>query len=899
VSPATEAERFRERALAEARRYGSDPWVVVRELLQNARDAGATTVAFRTETEGGRTRLSCRDDGHGLTFDEAQRDLFTLYASRKHGRDAGRFGVGFWSVLLTDPERIVVRSWPRRGEPWEVAWDGTLTRARRGQPPSGPIGVEVVIESAGADSISAPVFAAAWRHARFLRRRDGRGPLAIRVDGRSANAELALPSPSMAFRRRGLRGVVALGAEPRVELFGKGLLVRASASLDELTAPGARGPGAVPATGLPGLSAQFLLDSDDLDLLLSRGDARSDAALARVVAVAREELDRLLDRQLARSGRRPFRLTGRWAAALLTAVTAGVGLGAMLAPRPLSSVATAAVGSREAAAAPVADASGSAATATPRPYRDPRPRYAQPILDPLDHEPRELALRYEPPSAALHLTVLRIDSFDGDGRPRVSREPIGPYEGATCAAECVAFELLAIGSSWTSLPVPTGHRLDPASLRVAGQPSRVWATSSDEPMVRLAGDPVAVRYRTGPVADPRRADPPPAAMPDVLEPGVRAIRGMPPFERPAAASRWVRSRVRESRARDVAARFASEARSGRDFARTAIELGAGDCDVQNGIVTRLLQATGVPARLAVGYLGVDGAAIPGLHAWVEHRAAGGEWLVEDASRNVSDFAAPPATAVAGPAPDRAFPARSPADPRPLRIVGAAGALALAGGGLLALARRPKRSFRLAASADVAGLVRGALRHPEAVTRVPALLERALIPRLGGGRATLADAQERAEGVGLFVARRESALTRRAAREGGLVLDGARTEARAVAEALGAVDLDEWSARLEGAARSDAVARVNRHLARARVRFRLHATAEEGPPRVLDLPRSREIVVSAKSDWLAAAEASATSRPAAAALAVAERVADLLAMPDDQQAALLGPLADEALLEDAR
>src|SRR5688572_18145993 len=100
------AAHFRERALQEARRYGSDPLVLVRELLQNARDAGATTVAFETRAAGGTVRLACRDDGHGLTFDEAERSLFTLYASRKTRADAGRFGVGFWSVLLFEPARL-------------------------------------------------------------------------------------------------------------------------------------------------------------------------------------------------------------------------------------------------------------------------------------------------------------------------------------------------------------------------------------------------------------------------------------------------------------------------------------------------------------------------------------------------------------------------------------------------------------------------------------------------------------------------------------------------------------------------------------------------------------------------------------------------------------------------
>ena len=36
----------------------------------------------------------------------------------------GRFGVGFWSVLRFEPERIVIRSRPAAGEPWEVSLDG-------------------------------------------------------------------------------------------------------------------------------------------------------------------------------------------------------------------------------------------------------------------------------------------------------------------------------------------------------------------------------------------------------------------------------------------------------------------------------------------------------------------------------------------------------------------------------------------------------------------------------------------------------------------------------------------------------------------------------------------------------------------------------------------------------
>jgi hypothetical protein len=40
---------FEERARREALRYGSDPWIFVRELIQNSRDAGASRVSVTAE----------------------------------------------------------------------------------------------------------------------------------------------------------------------------------------------------------------------------------------------------------------------------------------------------------------------------------------------------------------------------------------------------------------------------------------------------------------------------------------------------------------------------------------------------------------------------------------------------------------------------------------------------------------------------------------------------------------------------------------------------------------------------------------------------------------------------------------------------------------------------------
>ena len=65
-APASDPTRaFRERARLEADRYGPDPWIFVRELLQNSRDAGAHRVRFVVEQDGAIERVTCFDDGDG------------------------------------------------------------------------------------------------------------------------------------------------------------------------------------------------------------------------------------------------------------------------------------------------------------------------------------------------------------------------------------------------------------------------------------------------------------------------------------------------------------------------------------------------------------------------------------------------------------------------------------------------------------------------------------------------------------------------------------------------------------------------------------------------------------------------------------------------------------------
>src|SRR5690606_16905639 len=266
------------------------------------------------------------------------------------------------------------------------------------------------------------VFEAAHQNARFLCMRDHPDtPLPITVNGRVVNAEFALAPPSSAFRSGHVRGVVGLGSAPRVELFSRGLRVRSAACLDDLlTSTGHTGHSRVRFPELPGgLAPQALLESDGLELLLSRSDARDTRTLRRLVKLGQNELRQLVERQLARI--RPpgigERLTAllrvlaggsAWWRAVLGAATGAVlalVIAQLIWPSPDSRFASdAAFG-------------GAAGKADRTVYGDLRKRYHGPQVSELDPTAAEpLALRYQPVNARPYFAAVIIEEVTGDAR---------------------------------------------------------------------------------------------------------------------------------------------------------------------------------------------------------------------------------------------------------------------------------------------------------------------------------------------------------------------------------------------------------------------------------------------------------------------------------------------------
>ncbi|MBW2527444.1 MAG: ATP-binding protein [Deltaproteobacteria bacterium] len=117
-----ETKAAEEGLVADMVRQFADRYAFVRELVQNAVDAGATRIDVRAElAPGGRAVFSVRDDGAGMTRETIEGPLLTLFNSSKDAdrTKIGKYGVGFVSVFAIGPTEVVVESW-RPGESWIV-----------------------------------------------------------------------------------------------------------------------------------------------------------------------------------------------------------------------------------------------------------------------------------------------------------------------------------------------------------------------------------------------------------------------------------------------------------------------------------------------------------------------------------------------------------------------------------------------------------------------------------------------------------------------------------------------------------------------------------------------------------------------------------------------------------
>jgi len=770
-------------------------------------------------------------------------------------------------------------------------------------------GTEVDLErGVSTDNLEHLLTTSILRDAPWLRcRHRTERPLEVRVNGLLVRAEPVLPPPSMSFRRRGLRGVVGLGSEPRAEIFAHGFRVRDAATLNELLVE-ARSEPTTLAGAADGLSPRIIIDSRNLEVLMARGDAREDRSLRRLIAVGHRELNRLVRAELDRHAglSAPGRLVEGWreawstsgvpkfiAALVLAVVLAGLafrGVPSWLpVPRPEQMR---------------SETSSSAGPPPAVPYRDLWGRYQGPDIGVVSSAVPSVDLSYQPADDGHLFAALWVTGLLSDGRPYAEdQKMIGRYQGAKCTDHCLEVELgIDSPAGVLRLPVATGHILDPGSVRLDGQQLPVIAVTTGQPAVQLDAPRVGrLRYRSGPGRSGRSSDkgiwP---VLPQNVAEFAHELGDLPISTRALEAAEFVRQLVSYDTSVETAARHARARGQSIGLFERAVAIGAGDCDVQNSLVVAMLEEGSISSRLAVGWIGADGQALTGLHAWAEYQDEEGRWRVVDAS---SVRAAERSTKTT-------TPPVTPGSDRP-RVRTAAWVLAVVSTTTLvvfALAfvvggRRWRRSFQGGYDDDIVGLLQGAAIRPRSFEGIHALFSRRLLRQVSGRPTSLARVSKMARKGRLACGRGRTELARRAVRGGGVVLDLNQAESGAVAEVLAAVNLDQWQELLDRATGNKLTADVESRLAAAGEPCRILVADNPGFEKTILDGTAIGIgiywtVLDKGGRLWQSIHRRAGCWPARAALLLAEAVIDQRGAPQDVRHRCLSKFALEAILEAA-
>jgi hypothetical protein len=760
-----------------------------------------------------------------MTFEDARRFLFTLYASGKRSSEgqAGRFGVGFWSVLRFQPSRISIRSCPAGSkDAWEIDLDEHLSLSPKRSSRLAQ-GTEVILERrATGEDVEDSVFSSAFRDARFLVQRDQpSAAVEISVNGKKVTREFALPAPSIRFGRRGVRGVVALGSVGRVDLYSFGLRVRTVEVLDDLLQEQARKE---PRTKIAeGLMPQVMLDSEHLDVLLARGDTREDRELRRLVTIAQQELRRLVETQLdckgtgstlARLRRRLVRSIRRSRNAILLA-----GVVMTLAALSVSidwflSRTESSVQPRQTGESWVVEQAALQRTS----YRDLKTLYRGPTVNNLVQRETAIDLSYEPADMSFLFGALRFSSLESLHREN------GEWRAADrdleLEDECVDIHLATDAEAGiVRLPVPPGFSVV-AAREADGQGGLpiVRSSSGEEGAVLESRIEGSVEYRACLAAAVRgrsnRSTWP--QLPESFLSDLEVLSGASIQERVSRALQAVSRVVAYDRSQNTAHQYRLAAERGEPLIESAFRIGLGDCDVQNAILASTLDHLGVEARLAVGYVGFLGTVLTGLHAWVEYRDEIGFWSVADAStvddNAVNVTAAPRYSSTQ---PHSVEPVSAALKPRtePKAFYGVIAAVLGLGGAVVAwviVSGRSRTAFP--GEVNTPALVRGALERPEVYESIPAVFDDPLVPCVGGRTISLAAVRRSSRRGKLFCGRRESRAADRVAARGYPVIVRDHPVGRIVSDLLSAVDLDRLSMLLAAGQKPRACESVNQHMA---------------------------------------------------------------------------------------
>lgn len=677
------ANEYRKWIEAGLKDYGDDPWFFIRELAQNSRDAGARIIRVKADHTADKNEiLVFADDGRGMTYRHAVQYLFRLYASSKAKEkySAGRFGIGFWTVLKFNPTKIIIESCYKK-EKWAVEIDADLNAARVAADLNSR-GVRITLVRPAVEKSRAAflyrVEESLNRYCSYLRRNNRRaGLLPVLFEGKSISGPMKLPGPvTLGFKNRHAEGVVGLGPQPQVNLYARGLPVWQGATLEELshtppsqTPRGRRRETTQAGQMAMGLAPVYLVNGSSLEVNISRRKIIDNRALQKVRETAENALSQLVeiasDRISPRNlGQRLWRrikknisviLYSPWKMALLLLI--------ILLPLEYALFKTLLKSHPAPVRLPVISLQAESNRYTGGTVKLTNPRL-------------KVDLAYQPPVATwfklYHVeTYRRASGFTQELQANHAADPssLPSLPPVDCGRKTIIVTFQTLEKGDLLLPRPLFYYIDPYSITLNGillssvkyDPHATGGILVSVPyggILRYRCCPPVRQVETQELAPEtlQRATllPQNLFMPESLQKQLLDSLDSGTAQKLHTAIELTVKLLKYNDSEETAKKYADTSSFSRsdDWFQKVIRIGAGDCDVLNGAAIVFLRRMGVPARLVIGLTGENGRVLPGMHAWAEYFDSG--WQSFDVTAYVS----------VDPSPSTSSPKSSPTDLKP-------------------------------------------------------------------------------------------------------------------------------------------------------------------------------------------------------------------------------------------
>ena len=252
-----------------------EPLLCVRELIQNAADAGAQKITVDVAYDGDRhlLRLSVTDDGRGMNSSEIESYLTIGFSEKNKDVHRGRFGIGKLSPYALGIVRMVVETCDghfARRITFSSDGSGSISEI-----PPGARGTVVRVYKRCEREVAEEL---ATRTTQLVSSQCGSLSIPLYVNGINVNRDVGLPTKySLPFRSPVGSGELGIQYEPIRLLMGGSIVLESGAPI--------LGP-----------SISYVLDSSRLSPTLSRNAVRRDNEFDVLLREAQSQLPSLTER---------------------------------------------------------------------------------------------------------------------------------------------------------------------------------------------------------------------------------------------------------------------------------------------------------------------------------------------------------------------------------------------------------------------------------------------------------------------------------------------------------------------------------------------------------------------------------------------------------------------------